>query len=83
MPKPAPGCDNGAKPGQNVTGGTGTPLHHWDDTGWLKRESHLSPADSFLGNNLQLTHMIAPKEKRKHLATISSIFFFFLFSSCF
>lgn len=48
MPKPAPGCDNGAKPGQNVTGGMGTPLHHWDDTGWLKRESHLSPADSFL-----------------------------------
>lgn len=62
-----------------LPGGIGTPLHHWDDTGWLKRARHLSPADSFLGNNLQGTHMSAPKEKRKHLTTISSIFFpFFL-----
>lgn len=40
------------------------------------------PAGSFLGNDLQLTHMTAPKEKRKHL-TIYFFHFFFLFLTVF
>lgn len=39
------------------------------------------PADSFLGNSLQLTHMTTPEKKRKHFAIY--FFYFFSFSSCF
>ena len=42
----------------------------------------ISPqAESFLGNNLQLSHMITPEKKRKHLVIYS--FFFFLFLTVF
>lgn len=54
----------------------GAGLCCFNDTGWLKHTCHVSPADSFLGNNLQLSHMTAPEKKRKHLVIYS---FFFLF----
>lgn len=51
------------------------------DTGWLKCACHLSPADSFWGNNLQLAHMTAPKKKRKHLAFYSFYYYYYFFLS--